>query len=103
MAVKEVTGASFETEVINSQIPVVADFYADWCGPCKMLRPILDEIAEEREDIKVVSINIDNERELADEFDISSIPCVILFKDGVEVNRSIGLVPKDAIEDFIDL
>lgn len=103
MAVKEVTGASFETEVINSQIPVVADFYADWCGPCKMLRPILDEIAEEREDIKVVSINIDNERELADEFDISSIPCVILFKDGVGVNRSIGLVPKDAIEDFIDL
>lgn len=101
MAVKEVTGASFEAEVINSTIPVVADFYADWCVPCKMLRPILDEISDEREDIKVVSINIDNEQELADEFEVSSIPCVVLFKDGVEVDRSIGLKPKDAIEDFI--
>lgn len=101
MAVKEVTGASFESEVINSTIPVVADFYADWCGPCKMLRPILDEISDEREDVKVVSINIDNEQELAGEFGISSIPCVILFKDGVEVDRSIGLKPKEAIEEFI--
>lgn len=101
MAVLTVTGDSFEKEVINSSVPVLADFYADWCGPCKMLRPSLDAIAEERTDVKVVAINIDDEPELADEFDISSIPCVILFKNGAEADRSIGLKPKEMIEEML--
>lgn len=102
MAVKEVTSASFEADVINSEIPVIADFYADWCGPCKMLRPVLDEISEERDDVKVVSINIDEQRELAEKFEVVSIPCVVLFKDGVEADRSIGFKPKEEIEELID-
>ena len=101
MAVLTVTGDSFEKEVINSSVPVLADFYADWCGPCRMLRPSLDAIAEERTDVKVVAINIDDEPELADEFDISSIPCVILFKNGAEAERSIGLKPKEMIEEML--
>ncbi len=101
MAVLTVTGDSFEKEVINSSVPVLADFYADWCGPCKMLRPSLDAIAEERTDVKVVAINIDDEPELADEFDISSIPCVILFKNGAEADRSIGLKPKEMLEEML--
>ena len=101
MAVLTVTGDSFEKEVINSSVPVLADFYADWCGPCRMLRPSLDAIAEERTDVKVVAINIDDEPELADEFDISSIPCVILFKNGAEADRSIGLKPKEMLEEML--
>ena len=101
MAVLTVTGDSFEKEVINSSVPVLADFYADWCGPCKMLRPSLDAIADERTYVKVVAINIDDEPELADEFDISSIPCVILFKNGAEADRSIGLKPKEMIEEML--
>lgn len=101
MAVLTVTGDSFEKEVINSSVPVLADFYADWCGPCKMLRPSLDAIAEERTDVKVVAINIDDEPDLADEFDISSIPCVILFKNGAEADRSIGLKPKEMLEEML--
>ena len=101
MAVKTVDINSFETEVINAGVPVLADFYADWCGPCKMLRPTLDAIAAERTDIKVVAVNIDENPDLADEFDISSIPCVILFKNGAEADRSIGLKPKEMIEEML--
>ena len=101
MAVLEVTGASFEKEVLQSDRPVLADFYADWCGPCRMLRPTLEAIAEDRRDIKVVSVNIDEEDELADWFEISSIPCLVLFKDGEEVDRSIGLRPREAIEELL--
>ena len=101
MAVKTVDINSFETEVINAGVPVLADFYADWCGPCKMLRPALDAIAEERTDVKVVAVNIDENPDLADEFDISSIPCVILFKNGAEADRSIGLQPREALEALI--
>ena len=101
MAVKTVDINSFETEVINAGVPVLADFYADWCGPCKMLRPALDAIAEERTDVKVVAVNIDENPDLADEFDISSIPCVILFKNGAEADRSIGLKPKEMIEEML--
>ena len=101
MAVKTVDINSFETEVINAGVPVLADFYADWCGPCKMVRPALDAIAEERTDVKVVAVNIDENPDLADEFDISSIPCVILFKNGAEADRSIGLKPKEMIEEML--
>ena len=101
MAVLEVTGASFEKEVLQSDRPVLADFYADWCGPCKMLRPILEEISDDRQDVKVVSINIDEENELAEQFDVSAIPCVVLIKDGMEVDRSVGLKPREALEELL--
>ena len=101
MAVIEVTGASFEKEVVQSDRPVLADFYANWCGPCRMLRPTLEAIADERQDIKVVSINIDVEDDLADAFGISSIPCLVLIKNGKEADRSVGLRPKEAIEEML--
>ena len=101
MAVLEVTGASFEKEVLQSDRPVLADFYAEWCSPCKMLRPILEEISDDRQDVKVVSINIDEEDELAEQFDVSAIPCVVLIKDGMEVDRSVGLKPREALEELL--
>ena len=101
MAVTEVTKDNFETEVLRSDRPVVADFYADWCGPCKMLRPILEELSSEKEDVKFVSINIDDEDELVEEYDVSSIPCLVVFKDGAEADRSIGVKQKDAIAEMV--
>jgi len=101
MAVKTLTEATFKEEVLQANQPVLVDFYADWCGPCRMLRPTLEELSEERTDVKFAAINIDDNPELADDFDISSIPCVILFKNGAEADRSVGLVPKDALEDFL--
>ena len=98
MAVKTVTEETFEAEVRNAAVPVLADFYADWCGPCRMLRPALEQLSEQRSDVKVVAVNIDEHPELADDFDVTSIPCVILFKNGAEADRSIGLVPKEMLE-----
>lgn len=101
MAVKTLTEATFKEEVLQANQPVLVDFYADWCGPCRMLRPTLEELSEERTEVKFAAINIDDNPELADDFDISSIPCVILFKNGAEADRSVGLVPKEALEDFL--
>lgn len=101
MAVIEVTKDTFEQEVLNSDKPVLVDFNADWCGPCRMMRPVLDELAAERDDIKVVSINIDDEDELAEDNDISSIPCLVVYKNGKEAARNVGLVPKDVVIDLI--
>lgn len=101
MAVKEINSASFAAEVLQSDKPVLVDFYATWCGPCRMLRPILEELSEDRQDVKFVSIDTDDARELAIEYNISSIPCVILFKDGKEADRNVGLVPREALEDFL--
>ncbi len=101
MSVIPVNENNFEREIINADLPVLADFYADWCGPCRMLRPTLEAIAADRSDVKVAAVNIDENPDLADEFDISSIPCVILFKNGAEADRSIGLVPREALEDML--
>jgi len=101
MAVKTITEATFKEEVLQAAQPVLVDFYADWCGPCRMLRPTLEALSEERADVKFAAVNIDENPDLADEFDISSIPCVILFKNGAEADRSIGLVPKEALEDLL--
>ncbi len=97
MKVIDVTKENFAAEVLGSDKPVIADFNADWCGPCRMMRPTLDAIAAERDDVKIVSINIDDEDELAEEYDVSSIPCLVVFKGGAEANRSIGLIPKDKV------
>lgn len=101
MKIIEVNKDNFESEVLKSNIPVLVDFNADWCGPCRMLKPVLDDIASDRSDFKIVSINVDNEDEIAEEYGISSIPCLIVFKSGKEVNRSIGLRPKEEIESMI--
>ena len=101
MSVIEVTQANFQTEVLESPIPVLADFNAGWCGPCKAMKPMLDELAETAS-YKIVSIDIDEEDELAEEYDVSSIPCLVVFKGGEEVTRSVGLIPKDAIADLVE-
>ena len=95
------TKENFEEEVLKSSIPVLVDFNADWCGPCRMIAPSLEEISKDRDDIKIVSINIDDEEDLATNYHIFSIPCLVLFQNGEESRRSVGLKPKEEIENFI--
>ena len=97
MAVIHLTLENFEAEVIQSDKPVLVDFFAPWCGPCRMLSPIIDEIAEERSDIKVCKINTDEQEELAIRFGIMSIPTLIVFKNGEVVKKTLGVQPKAAI------
>ena len=88
----------FETLILASKTPVLVDFWASWCGPCKMLAPVLSQIAEENDDIIVGKVNVDEEMELAHAFKIQSIPTVILFKDGKPVKQSIGFTSKENLE-----
>lgn len=92
-----ITKDNFENEVLYSDKPVLVDFWAAWCGPCKMLSPVIDEIADERSDIKVGKINVDEQPELASQFAVMSIPTLIVFKNGEIANKAIGVQPKDAI------
>lgn len=92
-----ITKENFESEVLKSDKPVLIDFWAAWCGPCKMLSPVIDEIAEERGDIKVGKINVDEQPELASQFAVMSIPTLLVFKNGEVANKSIGVQPKDTI------
>ncbi len=101
MSVIKITNQNFESEVINSNVPVLLDFYADWCGPCRMVAPIVHEIAEEHPEIKVGKINVDDERELAIKFGISSIPALIVVKDGIIANQAVGARPKEQILSMI--
>lgn len=98
----EITKNNFENEVIKSDKPVLIDFWAEWCGPCRMLSPVVDEIAEENENIRIGKVNVDNERELAMAFEIDSIPTLILVKDGKIVGKSVGFVPKASILKLIE-
>ena len=99
MAEMELTSRSFDSEVLNSDKPVLVDFWASWCGPCRMLAPVLAEIARERAgSVKVAKVNVDEEPALANRFRVSSIPTVLVFKDGKIVNSSVGFRPKAAIE-----
>ena len=97
MAVIEITKENFEQEVIQSDKPVLLDFWATWCGPCQMLSPVVDEIGEEREDIKVGKINVDAQQDLAMQFHVISIPTLVVMKNGEESDRSVGVVSKDEI------
>ena len=101
MEVIVVNKDNFEKEVLNSDKKVLVDFNADWCGPCKMIKPMIEEIAESDDEIKVVSINIDDEDELSEKYNVSSIPCLIIFDKGKEIKRNVGLISKDEIESLI--
>ena len=100
MAVIEVTVQNFEEEVLQSQKPVLVDFWAPWCGPCRMLSPVVDEIAEETDAIKVCKVNVDDEGDLAVRFGIMSIPTLLAFRDGKLIKQSVGVQPKQAILDM---
>ena len=93
----ELTMNNFEKEVLLSDVPVLVDFWAEWCGPCRMLSPIVEQVAESADGFKVAKVNVDYEDELAMRFSISSIPCLIVFKGGKEVKRSVGVIPKEEI------
>ena len=97
MAVIEITKENFESKVLNEKKPVLLDFFAVWCGPCQMLSPIVDEIGEEKSDIVVGKINVDDQPELANAFGVSSIPTLVVMKDGKEAARSVGLRSKEQV------
>ena len=101
MSVLHITKETFEAEVLKSDKPVILDFYAVWCGPCKMISPILDEIAAEREDIKVCKINVDEEPELAAQYQVTSIPSLFVIKDGQVTNQALGARPKPQILEML--
>lgn len=101
MAVLKIDSSNFEKEVLQADKTVLVDFFANWCGPCKMLSPIVDEVAEEVSNVKVCKVNIDEARDLANKYEIMSIPTLLVFKNGNLVNSSLGLVSKQKILDLI--
>lgn len=101
MSAMHITKNNFQEEVIRSDKPVLLDFWASWCGPCQMVGPILEEIAKEHSDIKVGKINVDEERELAEQFQVMSIPTLVVVKDGRIVNQAVGARPKSQILDLL--
>ena len=96
-----VTAANFEQEVVKSDKPVLIDFWATWCGPCKMIAPIVEEVANDHPEIKVVKVNVDEAEDLAVAFGIVSIPTLVLVKNGKAVNQVVGYVPKSKIEEIL--
>lgn len=101
MEVLKVTEENFEKEVLKETKTVLIDFYADWCGPCKMLSPIIEETAKEIQDTKFVKINVDEAGKLAIDYDIMSIPTLVVIKNGKEINRSVGLMDKQEIIEML--
>lgn len=103
MSIINVNSSNFEQEVLKSDKPVLVDFWAEWCGPCKMLSPVVDQVAEENTGIKVCKLNVDDAQDIAIQYGVMSIPTLIVFKDGKAVDQSVGVVPKAAIEELISL
>lgn len=95
----EVTDATYESEVIQSEKPVLVDFWAEWCGPCRMVGPILEEIASEQEGVKIVKVNVDENQQYAGQLGVFNIPTMILYKDGQPVDKIVGAMPKQQIVD----
>lgn len=101
MEILKVKSENFEKEVLNNEKTVIVDFYADWCGPCKMFAPIIESVAAENENIKVVKINVDEAQDLAIEYQIMSIPTIVVIKDGKEINRNVGIASKSEIMEMV--
>ncbi|MGN0170550.1 MAG: thioredoxin [Lachnospiraceae bacterium] len=102
MSVITITKENFEEEVMKSDKPVLVDFWASWCGPCQMLSPVVDEVAEESDgSFRVGKINVDEQGELARQFRVMSIPTLIVFKNGAEAKRNVGVITKEEILDFV--
>ena len=97
------TEATFDQEVLESETPVLVDFWAEWCGPCHAVAPVLDRIVEERPELKLVKVNIDEEQELARRYGIMSIPAMIIFRDGEPAEAAVGAMPKGALERALGL
>ena len=91
---------NFKKEIKNGI--VLVDFYADWCGPCKMVAPIIEELSQEKENVKYIKVNVDNHEEIAKEYGIMSIPTMIIFKDGKEINKNIGFATKEEISSWLE-
>ena len=101
-AAVKITDEDFDQEVIQATIPVLVDFWAAWCGPCKMIAPVLEELAKEYSGrIKIVKMNVDENMETPNNFSVRSIPTLILYKDGSEIDRMVGVVPKSTLEEMI--
>ena len=98
---KTITSQNFEEEVLKSEKPILIDFWATWCGPCKTMAPIVEEIAEERTDIKVCKIDVDQEPELARQYRVMSIPTFLVFKEGEVVKRDMGVMSKEEVEGLV--
>ena len=103
MAVQHISENGFDKVVLKSKEPVLVDFYATWCGPCKMMSPILEQLSEEKTDVKFAAIDVDEAERLAIKYGISSIPCMILFNNGEEADRVIGAVPKSKLMEVVSL
>ena len=97
----EITVENFEQEVTNSDVPVLLDFWADWCGPCQMLSPFIEEVAAEMPEIKVCKVNVDEEPELTSRFGVMNIPMLVVMKDGKIVNQSVGFQGKEQIKNLV--
>lgn len=101
MSALHITKENFEQEVLKSEVPVLLDFWAPWCGPCKMLVPIVEEIAEEVSDFKVGKVNVDDESDLAMQFGVQSIPTLVVVKNGEVVNKAVGFQAKDKVLELV--
>ncbi len=97
MEIVKITAENFETEVLKSEKPVLVDFYADWCGPCKMLGPVLEQISAETDDFVIAKLNVDDNQALAQKYGVMTIPTLIVFKNGEIANTSVGVKPKQDI------
>lgn len=99
---QDINAGEFEKEVLEADMPVLVDFNADWCGPCRMMKPILQAFANQHADVKVVGVNIDENEDLAMQYEVGTIPCLVVFKDGKEVTREVGVQPEKKLVKMLE-